>query len=267
MPAAEARASRETAASALRAGGVAKSFGGKQVLRGVDLDVPRARSTVLVGPSSSGKSVLLKCLLGLLPPDEGEIHHGETNLAGLDEDARERLMRDVGVLFQQNALFDSLTVWENVAFALTHGRGMPRKEARQRALEALAAVGLQPAVADLNPAALSGGMQKRAALGRAIVTEPALLVLDDPTAGLDPILTQTILGLIGKVIERTGATALVVTSDMDVATGGFDRLAMLHQGRIVWQGEAREAAGSANAYVDQLVNRRGSGPIRMQVEA
>ena len=247
--------------------GVVKAFDGKPVLRGVDLDVPEGRSTVLVGPSSSGKSVLLKCLLGLMPMDGGSVRYGDTDLASLDKSELERLMRDVGVLFQQNALFDSLTVWENVAFTLIHGQGMARRAARQRALETIASVGLKPEAADLSPAELSGGMQKRVALGRAIAAEPRFLVLDDPTAGLDPILTGTIVSLIRGAIERSGATALTVTSDMSVARESFDRLAMLHEGAIMWQGAADEIDESGSAYLDQLINQRAEGPIRMRITA
>ena len=249
----------------IAARGVVKAFDGKPVLRGVDLDVPQGQSTVLVGPSSSGKSVLLKCLLGLLPMDGGTVHYGDTDLASLDKGGLERLMRGIGVLFQQNALFDSLPVWENVAFTLIHGQGMGRCAAREKALATLAAVGLKPGVADLSPAELSGGMQKRVALGRAIAAEPRFLVLDDPTAGLDPILTGTIVALIRRAIERTGTTALTVTSDMTVAKRSFDRLAMLHGGAIVWQGAAGEIDASDNAYLDQLINQRAEGPIRMRI--
>ena len=247
--------------------GVVKRFDGKTVLRGADLDVPEGRSTVLVGPSSSGKSVLLKCLLGLLPMDAGQVRFGDADIADLDAGGLERLMRDVGVLFQQNALFDSLSVWENVAFTLIHGQGMGRRPARGRALEVLASVGLKPDVADLSPAELSGGMQKRVALGRAIAAEPRFLVLDDPTAGLDPILTGTIVALIRSAIERSGATALTVTSDMAVARRGFDRLAMLHEGAILWQGAASDIDASGNAHLDQLINQRAQGPIRMRITA
>ena len=247
--------------------GVVKAFDGKPVLRGVDLDVPEGRSTVLVGPSSSGKSVLLKCLLGLMPMDGGSVRYGDTDLATLDKSGLEHLMRDVGVLFQQNALFDSLTVWENVAFTLIHGQGMARRTARQRALETIASMGLRPEVADLSPAELSGGMQKRVALGRAIAAEPRFLVLDDPTAGLDPILTGTIVSLIRSAIEQSGATALTVTSAMSVARENFDRLAMLHDGAIVWQGPASEITASDHAYLDQLINQRAEGPIRMRITA
>ena len=246
---------------------VVKAFDGKPVLRGVDLDVPEGRSTVLVGPSSSGKSVLLKCLLGLMPMDSGSVRYGDTALATLDKSGLERVMRDVGVLFQQNALFDSLTVWENVAFTLIHGQGMARRAARKRALETIASVGLKPEVADLSPAELSGGMQKRVALGRAIAAEPRFLVLDDPTAGLDPILTGTIVSLIRGAIERSGATALAVTSDMSVARESFDRLAMLHDGAIVWQGAAADIDASGSAHLDQLINQRADGPIRMRIDA
>ena len=247
--------------------GVVKAFDGKPVLRGADLDVPEGRSTVLVGPSSGGKSVLLKCLLGLLPMDGGSVRYGDTALAALDKSGLERLMRDVGVLFQQNALFDSLTVWENVAFTLIHGHGMNRRAARDQALETLASVGLKPDVADLSPAELSGGMQKRVALGRAIAAEPRFLVLDDPTAGLDPILTGTIVSLIQGAIERSGATALTVTSDMAIARRSFDRLAMLHEGTIMWQGAPDEIDESGNAYLDQLINQRAEGPIQMRITA
>ena len=244
--------------------GVVKAFDGRPVLRGVDLDVPQGQSTVLVGPSSCGKSVLLKCLLGLVPMDGGGVRFGDADLASLDRGGLERLMQDVGVLFQQNALFDSLSVWENVAFTLIHGRGVGRRAARSRALEILASVGLRPEVAALSPAELSGGMQKRVALGRAIAAEPRFLVLDDPTAGLDPILTSTIVTLIRGAIERSGATALTVTSDMAIARRSFDRLAMLHDGAILWQGATGEIDASGNAYLDQLINRRAEGPIRMR---
>ena len=247
--------------------GVVKAFDGRPVLRGVDLDVPQGQSTVLVGPSSGGKSVLLKCLLGLMPMDGGSVRFGDTDLATLDKSGLEELMRGIGVLFQQNALFDSLSVWENVAFTLIHGHGMARRAARQRATEILVAVGLRPEVADLSPAELSGGMQKRVALGRAICAEPRFLVLDDPTAGLDPILTGAIVALIRDAIGRTGATALTVTSDMGIARRSFDRLAMLHDGAILWQGAAGDIDESGNAYLDQLINQRAEGPIRAHTTA
>ena len=247
--------------------GMVKAFGGKPVLRGVDLDVPEGQSTVLVGPSSGGKSVLLKCLLGLMPMEGGSVRFGDTDLASLDKSGLERLMRGVGVLFQQNALFDSLSVWENVAFTLIHGHGMARRPARQRAVDILVSVGLRPDVADLSPAELSGGMQKRVALGRAIAAEPRFLVLDDPTAGLDPILTGAIVTLIRDAIERSGTTALTVTSDMGIARQSFDRLAMLHDGTILWQGAAGDIDESGNAYLDQLINQRAEGPIRTRTTA
>ena len=247
--------------------GVVKAFDSRPVLRGVDLDVPQGQSTVLVGPSSGGKSVLLKCLLGLLPMEGGSVRFGDTDLATLDKGGLEELMRGIGVLFQQNALFDSLSVWENVAFTLIHGHGMARRAARQRATEILVAVGLRPDVADLSPAELSGGMQKRVALGRAICAEPRFLVLDDPTAGLDPILTGAIVALIRDAIARTGATALTVTSDMGIARRSFDRLAMLHDGAILWQGATSDIDESGNAYLDQLINQRAEGPIRAHATA
>ena len=199
--------------------------------------------------------------------DSGSVGFGDTDLASLDKTGLERLMRDVGVLFQQNALFDSLSVWENVAFTLIHGHGMARRVAKQRAMDILVSVGLRPEVADLSPAELSGGMQKRVALGRAIAAEPRFLVLDDPTAGLDPILTGAIVSLIQDAIRRTGTTALAVTSDMSIARQSFDRLAMLHDGAILWQGATGDIDESGNAYLDQLINQRAEGPIRTHTAA
>lgn len=239
---------------------IEKRFGERAVLAGADLQVPAGRSTVLVGPSASGKTVLLKCLLGLMELDGGEIRvDGE-----LLEDTAGFAAR-TGVLFQQNALFDSLTVWENVAFRLMNEHGIPKAEARERAIARLAAVGLDTAKAELHPAELSGGMQKRVAVARAMAADPDILILDDPTAGLDPILTNHVFDLIERAVEGRGVTVLAVTGDMTAATTRFDRLAMLHDGHIRWQGETAELPTVSEPHVRQMVDGTADGPIRMRV--
>jgi phospholipid/cholesterol/gamma-HCH transport system ATP-binding protein len=244
-----------------------KSFGANYVLDGLDLDCAERESLVVIGGSGTGKSVLLKCILGLLRPDAGSIHIDGEETVGLGRAAHERLMLKFGMLFQGGALFDSLRVWENVAFGLIQARGMERQAARQIALAKLAAVGLGEEVAGLYPAALSGGMQKRVALARAIAAEPQILFFDEPTTGLDPIMAGIIDALIGKCVRDLGATAISITHDLASARRIADRIAMLHQGRIVWHGPPAELDHSGNPVVDQFVNGRPEGPIRMEVRA
>ena len=176
-------------------------------------------------------------------------------------------MQTFGMLFQGSALFDSLRVWENVAFGLIQGRGMERKEAEKIALAKLAAVGLGPEVGELRPAELSGGMQKRVALARAMAAEPEIIFFDEPTTGLDPIMGDVINDLIVKSVREVGATAVSITHDMASARKIADRIAMLHGGRIVWIGSAMEIDCSGNPYVDQFINGRADGPIQMQIRA
>jgi phospholipid/cholesterol/gamma-HCH transport system ATP-binding protein len=244
-----------------------KSFGAKCVLDGLDLDCAQGESLVIIGGSGTGKSVLLKCILGLLRPDSGSIRIAGEETAGLGRTARARLMMKFGMLFQGGALFDSLRVWENVAFGLIHARGMARQEARGIALAKLAAVGLGEEVAELYPAALSGGMQKRVALARAIAAEPEILFFDEPTTGLDPIMSGIINQLIERCVRDLGATAISITHDLVSARRIADRVAMLYQGRIVWHGPPAELDRSGNPVVDQFVNGRPEGPIRMEVRA
>jgi phospholipid/cholesterol/gamma-HCH transport system ATP-binding protein len=247
--------------------GLRKSFGAKQVLVGVDIDVMPRESVVIIGGSGTGKSVLIKCILGLLVPDAGSIRIDGIETVGLAGRAREQLMHKFGMLFQGSALFDSLSVWENVAFGLIQGRGMPRSQARDIALEKLAAVGLGPEVATLRPAELSGGMQKRVALARAIAAEPEILFFDEPTTGLDPIMADVINRLIVQCVRGLGATAVSITHDMVSTRKIADRVAMLHQGRIIWHGPAAEIDHSANPFVDQFVSGREEGPIHMEIRA
>jgi phospholipid/cholesterol/gamma-HCH transport system ATP-binding protein len=250
--------------------GVTKSFGRKLVLDGVDIQVRTGESLVIIGGSGSGKSVLLKCLLGLLRPNAGSIEiDGEAMTEG-DKQTRERLRRKMGMLFQGGALFDSLNIWENVAFALNEGsvrRRLDRVKTRKIALEKLAQVGLGPEIANLFSAQLSGGMQKRVALARAIAPSPEILLFDEPTTGLDPIMADTINNLIVESVQKLGATAISITHDMASARKIATRIAMLYQGKIIWEGPAEAIDDSGNPYLDQFVHGRSEGPIQLQVRA
>ncbi|MCW5731195.1 MAG: ATP-binding cassette domain-containing protein [Alphaproteobacteria bacterium] len=245
--------------------GLRKSFGSKLVLDGIDLDVERGESLVIIGGSGSGKSVTLKCVLGLIRPDAGSIRIDGTEVVGMRGDARDEMLRKFGMLFQGAALFDSLKVWENVAFGLIEGRHMPRAKAREVALQKLAQVGLGVEVGELSPAELSGGMQKRVALARAIAAEPEIIFFDEPTTGLDPIMADVINDLIVQCVKRLGATALSITHDMASARKIADRIAMLYKGRLIWVGPVKDIDHSQNAHVDQFINGRAEGPIQMEV--
>jgi phospholipid/cholesterol/gamma-HCH transport system ATP-binding protein len=245
--------------------GLYKSFGPKRVLRGVDLTVGRGESVVVIGGSGTGKSVLLKCVLGLLRPDAGSIKVDGEETVGLWGRERERVRGKFGMLFQGSALFDSLPVWENVAFGLIQGERMPRRQAKKVALRTLAAVGLDAPVAELAPSELSGGMQKRVALARAIAKKPEIIFFDEPTTGLDPIMSDVINKLIVKCVRDLGATAVSITHDMTSARHIADRIAMIYDGRIIWDGPAKEIDRSGNPYVEQFINGRAEGPIVMPV--
>ena len=247
--------------------GLHKSFGPKQVLDGIDIDCGVGESLVIIGGSGTGKSVFVKCILGLMHPESGSIRIDGTETVGMRRAARTALMHKFGMLFQGAALFDSLRVWENVAFGLIQGRGMERADAKRIALEKLASVGLGPEVGELRPAELSGGMQKRVALARAIAAEPEIIFFDEPTTGLDPIMADVINDLIIKCVRELGATAVSITHDMVSARKIGDRIAMLHKGKIVWHGPAADIEGSGNPFVDQFVHGRAEGPIQMEVRA
>jgi phospholipid/cholesterol/gamma-HCH transport system ATP-binding protein len=247
--------------------GVKKRFGAKTVLGGVDLAIGSGSSTVIIGGSGTGKSVTLKCILGLMTPDEGVIRIDGEDVTRLSSAGRDALMRRFGMLFQGAALFDSLPVWENVAFGLIQGRGMKRAAARDVAIAKLAKVGLSQDVAFLSPAELSGGMQKRVGLARAIAADPEIIFFDEPTTGLDPIMADVINELIVSTVKDVGATTLSITHDMASARKISDRIAMLYQGRIVWHGPTSEIDRSGNAFVDQFIHGRAEGPIKMAVKA
>jgi phospholipid/cholesterol/gamma-HCH transport system ATP-binding protein len=245
--------------------GVKKRFGNKVVLDGLDLTIGRGESLVVIGGSGTGKSVMIKCVLGILKPDAGQIFVDGKDITHLRGGARDEVLRQFGMLFQGAALFDSLTVWENVAFGLIQGRGVARKKARDIAIEKLGKVGLGPEVAMLSPSELSGGMQKRVGLARAIAADPEIIFFDEPTTGLDPIMADVINDLIVATVKDVGATALSITHDMVSSRKISDRIAMLYQGKIIWAGPTAEIDHSGNPYVDQFIHGRAEGPIKMQI--
>jgi phospholipid/cholesterol/gamma-HCH transport system ATP-binding protein len=247
--------------------GVKKRFGAKVVLDGVDLTIEKQSSTVIIGGSGTGKSVTIKCILGILTPDEGRILIDGEDVTGLRGAKRDPLMRKFGMLFQGAALFDSLPVWENVAFGLIQGHGVARAKAKDIAIEKLAKVGLGSDVAYLSPSELSGGMQKRVGLARAVAADPEIIFFDEPTTGLDPIMADVINDLIVSTVKDVGATALSITHDMASARKISDRIAMLYKGRLVWQGPTADIDHSGNEFVDQFIHGRATGPIKMEVKA
>jgi phospholipid/cholesterol/gamma-HCH transport system ATP-binding protein len=243
----------------IRLAQVTKSFGPKEVLRGIDLTVETGESLVVIGGSGTGKSVLLKCILGLVKPDGGTIELDGTDVTKGDRDA---FLARFGMLFQGGALFDSMPIWQNVAFRLLRGPGKrPKAEARAIAIEKLARVGLGSDVADLYPAELSGGMQKRASLARAIAAEPDIIFFDEPTTGLDPIMSGVINDLIRGVVTEMGVTAITITHDMTSARTIADQVAMLHAGKIRWQGHVAQMDDASDPYLTQFITGAPEGPI------
>lgn len=241
----------------IRASDLSKAFGANRVLNGVSFEQAKGESLVVIGGSGTGKSVLLKCLMGLERAD-----HGHVEIAGLRDPKPQVLAAQMGMLFQGAALFDSLPVWQNVAFRLMRGpKRLSRADARALAIDKLARVGLGAEVAELYPAELSGGMQKRVGLARAIAGDPPVLFFDEPTAGLDPIMAAVINALIREVVTELGATAVTITHDMRTLSDVADRVAMLHEGRFYWQGSAQEALASDDPVMSQFVQGRTNGPI------
>ena len=239
---------------------VQKAFGPKQVLRGIDITVAAGQSLVIIGGSGTGKSVTIKCALGLMTPEHGEVRFdGEpvSNRKSLDT-----IRRRTGMLFQGGALFDSLTVWENVSFALLYRDRVGRVEAKKRAIENLAKVRLPASAADLRTAELSGGMQKRVALARAIIASPDLIFFDEPTTGLDPITADAVNNLIVEQVKALGAAAVTITHDMASVRKIADEVAMLHEGRIIWRGPVADLDKSGSPHVEQFVNGKAEGPIQ-----
>ena len=241
---------------------VAKAFGGNTVLDGVNLEIERGESMAIIGQSGSGKSVMLKIILGLLKADHGAIRIDGEDLLTMSSRELERTRAKFGMLFQGSALFDSLPIWRTVTFALTQGRMKDAANMRRLATENLERVGLGSQVLDLRPSELSGGMQKRVALARAIAPRPEIIFFDEPTTGLDPIRADVINDLIVELVEDLGVTALTITHDMASARKIAHRVAMLYQGKIIWRGPRDRLYDSGNPYVDQFVQGRADGPIR-----
>ena len=239
--------------------GVHKSFGPKQVLRGVDLTIRQGESMVIIGGSGTGKSVLLKCILGLIRHDSGAITLEGDDVRTVERDA---LLARFGMLFQGGALFDSLNVWQNVAFRLLRGSlKRPAAEAREIAIEKLRRVGLTPDVADLFPSELSGGMQKRVGLARAIAAEPDVIFFDEPTTGLDPIMAGVINELIREIVVEMGATAMTITHDMSSVRAIADHVAMLHDGVVKWTGPVARMDDATDPFLHQFITGSAEGPI------
>ncbi len=245
--------------------GLKKRFGSKIVLDGIDLDIGVAESVVVIGGSGTGKSVLLKCILGLLEPEDGSIKIDGTEVVGMRGREREAINTKFGMLFQSAALFDSMRVWENVAFGLIAAQKLPKADAKKIAIEKLGQVGLPPQTGELYPAELSGGMKKRVGLARAIATQPEIIFFDEPTTGLDPIMSDVINDLIVECVHVLGASALSITHDMASCRKIANRVAMLYQGKIVWDGPVAQIDHSNNPFVDQFIHGRAEGPIRMQI--
>ena len=238
---------------------VHKTFGPNRVLQGVTLTIPKGQSMVIIGGSGTGKSVLLKSILGLVTPDHGTITLDDTDVTKTDRDT---FLARFGMLFQGGALFDSMRVWENVAFRLMRGaKALPKDQARTIALEKLRRVGLTPDKADLFPAELSGGMQKRVGLARAIAAEPEIIFFDEPTTGLDPIMSGVINALIREIVTEMGVTAMTITHDMSSVRAIADRVAMLHDGLIRWTGPVAEMDAAPDPYLQQFIHGRADGPI------
>ncbi len=240
---------------------VHKRFGPKVVLDGIDLQIAKGESLVVIGGSGTGKSVLIKSILGIVTPDSGSITIDGEEVTKLTRADRQDLMRKFGMLFQGGALFDSLSVWENITFALRQNGRITRAQAKELAVEKLRAVGLSPDVAGLSPSELSGGMQKRVALARAIAANPEIIFFDEPTTGLDPIMADVINDLIVSCTRELGSTAITITHDMASARKVANRIAMIYGGKIIWEGPVERIDDSGNAYVDQFVHGRASGPI------
>ena len=243
---------------------LSKSFGKKQVLNGVDLDLHKGESLVVIGGSGTGKSVLIKCIQGLLVPDSGSIEIDGIEIVGENNEVLDSMHSKMGMLFQGGALFDSLTVWENVAFDLIQNKGIRKKEAKIVAIKVLRQVGLGSDIADLYPSELSGGMQKRVGLARAVITKPEIIFFDEPTTGLDPIMADVINDLIIESAKDLGATTLTITHDMASARKIADKIAMLYQGKIIWYGSVKELDKTTNPYVRQFIKGSSKGPIKVE---
>ena len=244
-----------------------KSFAGKDILKGVSLEVAEQESLVIIGTSGCGKSVTLKCLLGLIEPDSGAIFIDGTDTVKQSRKDREMMLHRFGMTFQFGALFDSLPIWENITFRLRQKVKMTKQEARQIAIDIVGQLGLGAHVVDQYPAELSGGMQKRVALARAVADKPEILLFDEPTSGLDPITGGVIDNLIKDSVKRLGATAITISHDMASVRRIADKVAMIHQGVVIWCGPASEMDKTGIPEVDQFVHGKAQGPLTTAINA
>ena len=244
-----------------------KSFAGKDILTGVSVEVAPQESLVIIGTSGCGKSVTLKCLLGLITPDSGSIFIDGKNTVGQSRKEREQMLQNFGMTFQFGALFDSLPIWENITFRLRQKVTMSREEARQTAREIVGQLGLGAHVIDQYPAELSGGMQKRVALARAVADKPEILLFDEPTSGLDPITGGVIDNLIKDSVNRLGATAITISHDMASVRRIADKVAMIHQGKVIWCGPVDDMDHTGIPEVDQFVHGKAQGPLTTAMNA
>lgn len=249
----------------IRIENLTKSFGKKVVLDDLNLEINKGDSLVIIGGSGTGKSVLIKNMIGIIEPTYGKVYYDNVDFFNASKTEKQAIMNKIGVCFQGGALFDSMLIWENVAFVLTHHQKIPAKQAKSIAIEKLAMVGLSSDVADLYPSELSGGMQKRASIARAIATNPEIIFFDEPTSGLDPINTNLISDLIIKCSKELGSTTITITHDMNGARRVANNMAMLHKGKIVWAGTKAEMDDSNNPYLMQFINGMTKGPIETEV--
>ena len=255
-----------TVSTQIKIKGLSKAFGEKVVLDNLDLDIPKGKSIAVIGASGTGKSVLLKCVLGLIEADQGSITVDGVETLGASRQTREDVLKKFGMLFQGGALFDSLKIWENVVFRYRQGKNLNLAELRDAAEQALADVNLEPRVMDLYPAEISGGMQKRVALARAVVDRPEILLFDEPTTGLDPITSGVINRLIRSAVDRLGATAITISHDMTSIRAIADDVAMLHGGRVIWKGPVGDMDQTDNPILDQFVHGYAEGPLTRYAE-
>ena len=246
--------------------GLSKAFGEKVVLDNLDLDIPKGKSIAVIGASGTGKSVLLKCVLGLIEADQGSITVDGVETLSASRQTREDVLKKFGMLFQGGALFDSLKIWENVVFRYRQGKNLNLAELREAAEQALADVNLEPRVMDLYPAEISGGMQKRVALARSVVDRPEILLFDEPTTGLDPITSGVINRLIRSAVDRLGATAITISHDMTSIRAIADDVAMLHGGSVIWKGPVGDMDQTDNPILDQFVHGYAEGPLTRYAE-
>ena len=255
-----------TTSTQIKIKGLCKAFGDKVVLDNLDLDIPKGKSIAVIGASGTGKSVLLKCVLGLIEADKGSITVDGVETLGASRQTRENVLKKFGMLFQGGALFDSLKIWENVVFRYRQGKNLSLAELRDAAEQALADVNLEPRVMDLYPAEISGGMQKRVALARAVVDKPEILLFDEPTTGLDPITSGVINRLIRSAVDRLGATAITISHDMTSIRAIADDVAMLHGGQVIWKGPVGDMDQTDNPILDQFVHGYAEGPLTRYAE-